>query len=94
MSSSVATRSCRVPGAEKIPTTKAVPSLLSICLPNKGVGQGPPGTDAKMSVHPSNKQGESFCNYFPYSNQNSTGLRGEVSRVRSQDRVGSPSVDK
>ena len=57
MSSSVATKSCRARGAEKVPTTRVAPSLLGISLPNKGVGQGPPGTDAKMSVHPSNKQG-------------------------------------
>ena len=36
--SSVVTRSCRALGAEKLPITRVVPSLVSISLPNKGVG--------------------------------------------------------
>ena len=38
MSSSVVTRSYRALGAEKLPITRVVPSLVSISLPNKGVG--------------------------------------------------------
>ena len=38
MGSSVATKSCRALGAEKLPTTRVVPNLVSISLPNKGVG--------------------------------------------------------
>ena len=38
MGSSVVTRSCRALGAEKLPITRVVPSLVSISLPNKGVG--------------------------------------------------------
>ena len=36
--SSVVTRSCRALGAEKLPITRVVPSLVSISLPNKGLG--------------------------------------------------------
>ena len=38
MDSSVVTRSCRDLGAEKLPITRVVPSLVSISLPSKGVG--------------------------------------------------------
>ena len=38
MGFSVVTRNCRVLGAEKLPITRAVPSLVSLSLPNKGVG--------------------------------------------------------
>ena len=38
MGSSVVTISCRALGAEKLPITRVVPSLVSISLPNKGVG--------------------------------------------------------
>ena len=38
MGSSVVTRSCRALGDEKLPITRVVPSLVSISLPNKGVG--------------------------------------------------------
>ena len=37
MGSSVVTRSCRALGAEKLPITRVVPSLVTISLPNKGV---------------------------------------------------------
>ena len=37
MGSSVVTRSCRALGAEKLPITRVVPSLVSISLPSKGV---------------------------------------------------------
>ena len=38
MGSSVVTKSCRALGAEKLPITRVAPSLVSISLPNKGVG--------------------------------------------------------
>ena len=38
MGSSVVTRSYRGLGAEKLPITRVVPSLVSIYLPSKGVG--------------------------------------------------------
>ena len=57
MDSSVATRSCRALGAEKLPITRVVPSLVSMSLPNKEVGHsGTTGTGGKISVHPSNKE--------------------------------------
>ena len=38
MGSSVITRSYRALGVEKLSVTRVVPSLVSISLPNKGVG--------------------------------------------------------
>ena len=38
MGSSVVIRRCRALGAEKLPITSVVSSLVSISLPNKGVG--------------------------------------------------------
>ena len=38
MDSSVVSRNCRTPGAEKLPITRVVPSLVSISLTSKGVG--------------------------------------------------------
>ena len=38
MDSSVVTRSCRALGAEKLPITRVVPSLVSMSPPIKGVG--------------------------------------------------------
>ena len=38
MGSSVVTRSCRALGAEKLHITSVVPNLVSISLPNNGVG--------------------------------------------------------
>ena len=55
--SSVVTRSCRTLGAEKLPITRVVPSLVSISLPNKGVGHS--GTTRIWwgnCVHPRNKE--------------------------------------
>ena len=37
--------------------------------------------------------GESFCNCFPYSTQNGTGLGGEISQAGGQDSVSSPCVN-
>ena len=60
MGSSVVTRSysrgSRALGAEKLPITRVVPSLVSISLPNKGVGcPGTPRNWWEILVHPSNK---------------------------------------
>ena len=38
MGLSVVTRSCGALGAEELPITRVVPSLVSISLPSKGVG--------------------------------------------------------
>ena len=57
MGSSVVSRSCRALGAEKLPITRVVPSLVSVSLPNKGVGHS--GTTRnwwEIFVHPSNKE--------------------------------------
>ena len=57
MDSSVVSRSCRALGAEKLPITRVVPSLVSVSLPNKGVGHS--GTTRywwEIFVHPSNKE--------------------------------------
>ena len=57
MDSTLVTRSCRALGAEKLPITRVVPSLVSMSLPNKEVGHsGTTGTGGKISVHPSNKE--------------------------------------
>ena len=48
----------RALGAEKLPITRIVPSLVSISLPSKGVGHS--GTTSfqiwEIFVHPSNKE--------------------------------------
>ena len=97
MGSSVVTRSCRTLGAVKLPITRVVPSLVSISLPNKGVGHA--GTTRLVGKYLSitatkNCSGESFSSCFSYSTQNGTGLGGEGSGVGDQDRVGSPCVNQ
>ena len=98
MGSSVVTRSCRALGAEKLPITRVVPSLVSVSLPNKGVGHS--GTtrnwwEKYLSI-PATKKclGESFSSCFSCSTQNGTGLGGEGSRVGGQDRVGNHCVNQ
>ena len=62
MGSSVVTRSCRALGAEKLPITRVVPSLVSIFLPNKGVDtQGQPETGGK-NICPSQQQRSAWVN--------------------------------
>ena len=95
--SSVVTRSCRTLGAEKLPITRVVPSLVSISLPNKGVGHS--GTTRNwwenVSILATKKcLGESFSNCFSCSTQNGTSLGGEGSGVGGQDRVSSPCVNQ
>ena len=96
--SSVVTRSCRARGAEKIPITRVVPSLVSMSLPIKGTGHS--GTTRNwwedyLSIPATNKcLGESFSSCFSCGTRNGTGLGGEVSRVGGQDRTGSPRVNQ
>ena len=90
MGFSVVTRSCMSLGAEKLPITRVVPSLVSISLPNKGVGHW----WENVSIPATKKcSGESFSS-FSCSTQNGTGLGGEGSGVGDQDRVGSPHVNQ
>ena len=58
MGSSVVTRSYKALGAEKLPIKRVVPSLVSISLPNKGVGheRTTRNVGGKIFVHPSNKE--------------------------------------
>ena len=56
MGSSVVTRSCRALGAEKLPITRVVPSLVSISLPNKGVGHSGTTRSWWENVCPSQQQ--------------------------------------
>ena len=57
MGSSVVTRSCRALGAEKLPITRVVPSLVSISLPNKAVGYSGTTKTRWENICPSQKQG-------------------------------------
>ena len=56
MGSSVVTRSCRALGAEKLPITRVVPSLVSISLPNKGVGHSGTTRNWWENICPSQQQ--------------------------------------
>ena len=99
MGSSVVTRSCRTLGAEKLPITRVVPSLVSISLPNKGVGHSRTTRNwwekKNLSIPATKKcSGESFSSRFSCSTQNGTGLGGEGSGVGDLDRVGSPCVNQ
>ena len=97
MDSSVVTRSCRALGAKKLPITRVVPSLVSISLPNKGVGH--PGATKNWweNICLSQQQRSARVNLFVIfscSTQNSTGLGGEGSGLGGQERVGSPCVNQ
>ena len=96
MGSSVVTRSCRALGAEKLPITRVVPSLVSISLPNKGVGHSGTTRNWWENICPSQQQRSARVNLlvvaFPVAN--GTGLGGEGSGVGDQDRVGSPCVNQ
>ena len=97
MGSSVVTRSCRALGAEKLPITRMVPSLVSISLPNKGVRYSGITRNWWENICPSQQQRSArmnLCNCFSCSTPNGTGLGGEVSGVGGQDRVGSPCVNQ
>ena len=56
MGSSVVTRSCRALGAEKLPITRVVPSLVSISFPNKGVGHSGTTRNWWENICPSQQQ--------------------------------------
>ena len=68
MGSPVVTRSCRALGAEKLPITRVVSSLVSISLPNKGVGHS--GTTRNwwenvcLFQQQRSAQVNLFCNFF------------------------------
>ena len=62
MGSSVVTRSCGVLGAEKLPITKVVPSLVSISLPNKGVGHSGTTGNWWENICPSQQQRSVWVN--------------------------------
>ena len=103
MGSSVVTKSCRTLGAEKLPITKVVPSLVSLSLPNKGVGHSGTTRNWWENICPSQQQRSAwvkllvvffFFFFFFCSTQNGTGLGGEGSGVGDQDRVGSPCVNQ
>ena len=102
MGSSVVAGSCRALGAEKLPNTWVVPSLVSISLPNKGVGHSRTTRNWWENIYPSQQQRSTQVNllvivffffYFFCSTQNVTGLGDEGSGV-GQDRVGSPCVNQ
>ena len=98
MGSSVVTRSCRALGAEELPITRVVPSLVSISLPSKGVGHSGTTRNWWENICPSQQQRSAWVNLlvvvFSFSTQNGTGLGGEGSGVGDQDRVGSPCVNQ
>ena len=98
MGSSVVTRSYRALGAEKLPITRVVPSLVSMSLPSKGIGtlRDHQKLVGKYLSIPATKKclGQSFSCYFSCSTQNGIGVGGEGSGVGDQDRVGSPRVNQ
>ena len=62
MDSSVVTRSCRVLGAEKLPTTRVVPNLVSMSLPIKGVGHSGTTRNWWENICPSQQQRNAWVN--------------------------------
>ena len=62
MGSSVVTRSCRALGAEKLPITRVVPSLVSISLPNQGVGHAGTTRNWWENICPSQQQRSAWVN--------------------------------
>ena len=56
MGSSVVTRSYRALGTGKLPITSVVPSLVSISLPNKGVGHSGTTRNWWGNIFPPQKQ--------------------------------------
>ena len=97
MGSSVVTRSCRALGAKKLPITRVVPNLVSVSLPDKGVGHSGTTRNWWENIYPSQQQRSAQVNLsscFSCSTQNGTGLGRKGSRVGDQDRVGSPCVSQ
>ena len=64
MGSSVVTRSCRALGAEKLPMTRVVCSLVSISLPNKGVGRSGTTRNWWENICPFQQQRNAWVNLF------------------------------
>ena len=64
MGSSVVTRSCRALGAEKLPITRVVPSLVSISLPNKEVGHSGTTRNWWENICPFQQQRSAWVNLF------------------------------
>ena len=62
MGSSIVTRSCRTPRAEKLHITKVVPSLVSISLSNKGVGLSGTTRNWWENICPSQQQRSAWVN--------------------------------
>ena len=62
MGSSVVTRSCRALGAEKLPITRVVPSLVSVSLPNKGVGHSGTTRNWWENICPAQQQRSAMVN--------------------------------
>ena len=68
MGSSVVTRSYRALGAENLPITRVVPSLVNIYLPNKGVGHSGTTRNWWENICPSQQQSAQvnlFVTVFP-----------------------------
>ena len=64
MGSSVVTISCRALGAEKLPITRVVPSLVSISLPNKEVGHSGTTRNWWENICPFQQQRSAWVNLF------------------------------
>ena len=62
--SSVVSRSCRALGAEKLPITRVVPSLVSISHPNKAVGHSGAHRNWWENIFPSQQQRSAQVNLF------------------------------
>ena len=101
MDSSVVTRSysrgSRALGAEKLPITRVVPSLVSISLPNKGVRHSGMTKNLWGGICPSQQQRSAqvnLCVRSSCSTQNGRGLGGEGSGEGGQKSVGSPYINQ
>ena len=62
MGSSVVTRSCRALGAERLPITRVVSSLVSMSLPIKGVGHSGTTRNWWKKICPSQQQTSAWVN--------------------------------
>ena len=62
MDSSVVTRSCKALGAEKLPLTRVVPSLVSMSLLIKGVGHSGTTRNWWENICPSQQQRNAWVN--------------------------------
>ena len=62
MGSSLVTRSCRALGAEKLPITRVVPSLVIMSLPIKGAGHSGTTRNWWENICPSQQQRSAWVN--------------------------------